>query len=110
MSMVQKASVVYVYGTDQYGSRRGRTEVHFMRNGHRLEGAPRAIVALMLAVVMLASAIPAEAWAAQSVGTSASSLVRSNTKVYIKPSTTVTFFTGETYGTGSVVTIVANTV
>lgn len=83
-----------------------------MSNGHRTKGrfaaAARSALSLALAMVLLVTALPT-AWA-QSVGSNASSLTRSNVKVYIKLSKQTTFFTGETYGTGSVVSVPANTV
>lgn len=77
-----------------------------MRNDHRIErtfaAAPRSLLALALAICLLFSSLPA-AFAASSAGSSASSLKPSSTKVYVKISKSVYFFTGETYANGSLV-------
>lgn len=64
--------------------------------------APRAILALTMALCLLFSMLPT-AWAATSVGSKADSLTPSSSKVYVKLSKSVYFFTGETYGNGSLV-------
>lgn len=75
---------------DQYGKRTSAA-------------APRPLLALMLAVCLLVSALPT-AWAASSVGSGPSSLSASATKVYVQLSRSVLFFTGDTYGSGYSVT------
>ena len=62
----------------------------------------RAALAFMLAVCLLLSAVPA-AFAASQAGSKPSSLSASSTKVYIKLSRSVVFFTGSTYGTGTII-------
>lgn len=71
--------------------------------------APRPLLALMLAVCLLVTALP-PAWAASSVGSGPSSLSASATKVYVQLSRSVLFFTGDTYGNGYSVTAPIGTV
>lgn len=67
-------------------------------------------VALLLALCVLITALPTAAWAASSVGTGPSSLTHSTTKVYIRLLGARTFFTGDTVGTGTTVTVPLGTV
>ncbi len=64
----------------------------------------RAGLSLMMAVCLLLSLIAPAGAATVSVGSTASSLTPSATKVYIQLSRSVLFFTGDLYGTGSTVT------
>ena len=63
----------------------------------------RAGLSLMMAVCLLLSLIAPAGAATVSVGSTASSLTPSATKVYIQLSRSVLFFTGDLYGTGSTV-------
>lgn len=60
----------------------------------------RSLAALMLVICLLISLVPS-AFAGVQAGTKPSSLWSSTTKVYIKLSKSVQFFTGDTYGTGT---------
>lgn len=73
-----------------------------MRNATKrsLAAAPRALMALVLALCLLTSSLPA-ALAATRAGMSPEDLVTSVTKKYALLSRSVLLFTGETYGEGS---------
>ena len=73
-----------------------------MRNDMRGSAAVRSITALVLALCLLVSALPA-AFAGTSVGSTPSSVAASATKTYIKLSKNVLFFTGTKYGDGTLV-------
>ena len=83
-----------------------------MRNDHRTvrtsAAAPRPLLALVLAVCLLVSALPT-AWAS-SVGSGPSSLTRSTAPTYVKLSRSVLIFQGDTYGSGVSLTLPAGTV
>ena len=83
-----------------------------MRNDHRTVRtsavAPRPLLALVLAVCLLVSALPT-AWAS-SVGSGPSSLTRSTAPTYVKLSRSVLIFQGDTYGSGVSLTLPAGTV
>ena len=83
-----------------------------MRNDHQtvrtFAAAPRPLLALVLAVCLLVSALPA-AWAS-SVGSGPSSLTRSTAPTYVKLSRSVLIFQGDTYGNGASLTLTAGTV
>ena len=78
-----------------------------MRNDHQtvrtFAAAPRPLLALVLAVCLLVSALPA-AWAS-SVGSGPSSLTRSTAPTYVKLSRSVLIFQGDTYGNGASLTL-----
>lgn len=82
-----------------------------MRNDTRRTFAQtmRSFVAFLLAVCLLVGMVPA-ALAAKSVGNKSGKLSPSSTKVYVKLSQAVSFFTGETTGKGAVVSVPAGTV
>ena len=83
-----------------------------MRNDHQTvrtsATAPRSLLALVLAVCLLVSALPT-AWAS-SVGSGPSSLTRSAAPTYVKLSRSVLIFQGDTYGNGASLTLPAGTV
>ena len=83
-----------------------------MRNDHQTvrtsAAAPRPLLALVLAVCLLVSALPT-AWAS-SVGSGPSSLTRSTAPTYVKLSRSVLIFQGDTYGNGASLTLPAGTV
>ncbi len=82
------------------GSGRRNTEVFAMRNDTRGFAALRSITALALVMCLLVTAFPADFARAASTP---DQLVASNTKVYIKLSRSVLFFTGTTYGNGTLI-------
>ena len=73
-----------------------------MRSEHRT--ITRVWVALVMAVCLLFSTLAPAGAATVSAGSTSSSLTPSATKVYIKLSKSVLFFTGDLYGNGSTVT------
>ncbi|MBR6570360.1 MAG: peptidoglycan-binding protein, partial [Clostridia bacterium] len=66
-------------------------------------GAIKSLVAMMMVLCLIMGMIPM-AFAAESAGTTPGDLEPSETKVYIKLSNPVSFFTGALYGEGTVVT------
>ena len=80
-----------------------------MRN-HKISTPARSLTALVLALCLLLSMIPASALAAASVGSASSALTASTFKKYVKLTAETTFFTGEKSGTGSTVRVPAGTV
>ena len=71
--------------------------------------ALKSLAALVMIVCLLAGSVPM-AFAGQAVGTSSASVDPSETKVYVKLSKAVSFFTGEVSGTGTIVKPAAGTV
>jgi len=73
-------------------------------------GVLRRIIALVLVLCFTAGLMPA-ALGADNVGTSSASLTRSAKKYFVQvPAAGAVFFTGDTYGSGSQVTVPAGTV
>ena len=93
------------------GSGHYNTEVFAMRieTKRTFAQAVRSVTALTLALCLLLS-VGSTALAAASAGSKPSSLHSSSTKVYIKLSRAVQFFTGTTYGTGRTITPSAGSV
>jgi len=71
--------------------------------------ALKSLAALVMIVCLLAGSVPM-AFAGQAVGTSSDSVDPSETKVYVKLSKAVPFFTGELANTGTIVKPAAGTV
>ena len=70
----------------------------------------RRIIALAMALCLCAGLVPA-ANGAESVGNSPAKLTRSATKYFVQvPASGAVFFTGDTYGTGTQITMAAGTV
>lgn len=73
-------------------------------------GRGRRLLTLMMALTMLVAMMP-QSFAATSVGSSSAALVDSTVKSFVQvPAAGADFFTGETSGTGTVVTVPAGSV